>query len=161
MTKMYDQPLAATLWYLRLRRPAPPARRGSVPKRGRGGREDLRHFLALAELGRALGSAPDLRSGLERALEKLEASQGILRGAVFLFHEDSGELQVDAAVGIPSEGLRARYQPGEGIVRRVAQSRPPAIVPATPRQPLPMHRALQRRRTGTPHPRLIAVPSAP
>src|SRR5713101_3802034 len=151
MTKMYDQPLAATFWYLRLRRPAPPANPGPVPKRASEGREDLRHFSALAELGRALGSAPDLRSGLERALEKLEASQGILRGAVFLFHEDSGELQVDAAVGIPSEGLRARYKPGEGIVGRVAQSGRPVIVPATGREPLLMNRAFQRRRTGTPN----------
>jgi Nif-specific regulatory protein len=131
-----------------------------VPKRASEGRDDLRHFSALAELGRALGSAPDLRSGLERALEKLEASQGILRGAVFLFHEDSGELQVDAAVGIPSEGLRARYKPGEGIVGRVAQSGRPVIVPATGREPLLMNRAFQRRRTGTPNASFIAVPIA-
>src|SRR5258708_26966812 len=147
MTKMYDWHLATTFWYLRLRRPAPPANRGSVPKRGSEGREDLRHFSALAELGRALGSAPDLRSGLERALEKLEASQGILRGAVFLFHEDSGELQVDAAVGIPSEGLRARYKPGEGIVGRVAPSGPPGSGPATRREPLPINPPFPRRRT--------------
>ena len=32
---------------------------------------------------------------------------GIVRGAVFLFHEDSGVLQVDAALGIADEGLAA------------------------------------------------------
>ena len=123
-------------------------------------REGLRNLSALADIARALGSAPDLRPCLERALERLEASQGIVRGAVFLLHPDSGDLQVDAAVGIPSEGLRARYKPGEGIVGRVVQSGKSVVIPATGREPLLMNRAFQRRRPGVPEASFIAVPVA-
>ncbi len=129
-----------------------------MPKRGSETRDDLRNLSALADMGRALGSAPDLRSSLERTLEKLESSQGIVRAAVFLLHEDTGEIQVDAAVGIPSDGLRARYKPGEGIVGRVVQSGKPVIIPATGREPTLMNRAFQRRRSGVPEASFVCVP---
>jgi Nif-specific regulatory protein len=81
-----------------------------------------------------------------------------VRAAVFLLHEDTGEIQVDAAVGIPSDGLRARYKPGEGIVGRVVQSGKPVIIPATGREPTLMNRAFQRRRSGVPEASFVCVP---
>jgi len=56
-------------------------------------------------------SAGRLRAGgaarvLERALEKLEQHRGIVRGAVFLLDEAAADIGVEAAVGIPAEGLR-------------------------------------------------------
>src|ERR1700674_2119185 len=93
-----------------------------VPKRAIDGHDDVRQLSALADLGRGLGGAPDLRSALERALEKLEGTQGIVRGAVFLVHAESGDIQVDAALGLTADGLRARYKAGEGIIGRVVQS---------------------------------------
>ena len=50
-------------------------------------RSDLRSLSALSEIGRALAGGPELRSSLEKALEKLEQHRGILRGAVFLLEE--------------------------------------------------------------------------
>jgi len=129
-----------------------------VPKRANVARDDLRTLSALAEIGAALASAPDLRSALERTLEKLEASLGIVRGAIFLVHEEPREIHVDAALGIPSEGLRARYQPGEGIIGRVVQSGRPVVVPASGSEPLLMNRAFQRRRSGVPEASFICVP---
>ena len=97
---------------------------------------------------------------LERALELLEEGLGIVRGAVFLFHEDSGFLSVAAALGISDEGLGARYRPGEGIIGRVLQSGRPVVVPASAREPLLLNRAFQRRRTGLPEVSVLCVPIA-
>jgi Nif-specific regulatory protein len=129
-----------------------------VSKRANHNRDDLRMLSVLADIAGALSGSGDLRSALERTLEKLEAGRGIVRGAVFLLHEDAGEIQVEAAVGIPSEGLRARYKPGEGVIGRVVQSGRPVIVPATGREPLIMNRAFQRRRSHTPEASFISVP---
>jgi Nif-specific regulatory protein len=130
-----------------------------VPKRATATRDDDVSILSgLAEIGMALGSSPDLRQCLERALEKLETARGIVRGAVFLHQEDSGEIQVAAALGIPSEGLRAHYGPGEGIIGRVVESGRPVVVPATGREPLLMNRAFQRRRSGVPEASFVCVP---
>jgi Nif-specific regulatory protein len=99
-------------------------------------RTDLRSLSALSDVGRALASGAELRASLERALEKLEQHRGIVRGAVFLLDEATADIGVEAAVGIPAEGLRARYKVGEGVVGRVVQSGRPVVIPATAREPL-------------------------
>ncbi len=111
-------------------------------------------------MGRALASGSDLRSALERALEKLEAMRGVVRGAVFVLDGETGELAIEAALGIPAEGLGARYKLGEGITGRVAQSGRHAVIPETGREPLLMNRAFQRRRPGVPEASLFCVPIA-
>jgi Nif-specific regulatory protein len=131
-----------------------------VPKRANLAGDDQRALAVLAEIGRALARAGEVRAVLERALELLEEGLGIVRGAVFLFHEESGALQVEAAVGISDEGLGARYRPGEGIIGRVLQSGRPVVVPASAREPLLLNRAFQRRRTGSPEVSVLCVPIA-
>ena len=131
-----------------------------MPKRANLARDDQRALAVLAEIGRVLARAGEVRAVLERALELLEEGLGIVRGAVFLFHEDSGVLQVDAAVGISDEGMGARYRPGEGIIGRVLQSGRPVVVPASAREPLLLNRAFQRRRTGMPEVSVLCVPIA-
>ncbi len=131
-----------------------------MPKRANLAGDDQRALAVLAEIGRALARAGEVRAVLERALELLEEGLGIVRGAVFLFHEDSGVLQVDAAVGISDEGLGAHYRPGEGIIGRVLQSGRPVVVPASAREPLLLNRAFQRRRTGMPEVSVLCVPIA-
>ena len=123
-------------------------------------RSDLRSLSALSEIGRALAGGPELRSSLEKALEKLEQHRGILRGAVFLLDEAQGEITVAAAVGIPADGVRARYKVGEGVVGRVVQSGKPVVIPATAREPLVMDRAFQRRRSGAADASLLCIPIA-
>ena len=71
-----------------------------MPKRANLAGGDERALGVLAGIGRALARVGEVRAMLEQALELLEEGLGIVRGAVFLFHEDSGFLQVDAAVGI-------------------------------------------------------------
>ena len=111
-------------------------------------RTDLRSLSVLSEIGKSLASAPELRGSLERVLEKLEEHRGIVRGAVFLLDESTSDIGVEAAVGIPAEGLRARYKVGEGVVGKVVQSGRAIVIPATSREPLVMNRAFQRRRSG-------------
>ena len=120
-------------------------------------RTDLRSLSALSDVGRALASGAELRASLERALEKLEQHRGIVRGAVFLLDEATADIGVEAAVGIPAEGLRARYKVGEGVVGRVVQSGRPVVIPATAREPLVMNRAFQRR-SGASESSLVCVP---
>ena len=129
-----------------------------MPKRANLERDDQRALAVLADIGRALARGGEVRSVLERGLELLEEGLGIVRGAVFLFHEDSGALQVKAAVGISDEGLGARYRPGEGIIGRVLQSGRPVVVPASAREPLLLNRAFQRRRSGSPEVSVLCVP---
>ena len=129
-----------------------------MSKRANHARDDLRALSALADIGVVLGSSVDLRSALDRMMEKLEEGRGIVRGAVFLLHEETGEIHVEAAVGIPAEGLRARYKPNEGVIGRVVQSGRPVIVPATLREPLLLDRAFQRRRSGVPEASFVCVP---
>jgi Nif-specific regulatory protein len=131
-----------------------------VPKRANLAGDDQRALAVLAGIGRALARGAEVRAVLEQALELLEEGLGIVRGAVFLFHEDSGFLQVDAAVGISDEGLGARYRPGEGIIGRVLQSGRPVVVPASAREPLLLNRAFQRRRTGMPEVSVLCLPIA-
>ena len=131
-----------------------------MPKRANLARDDQRALAVLADIGRALARGGEVRSVLERGLELLEEGLGIVRGAVFLFHEESGALQVEAAVGISDEGLGARYRPGEGIIGRVLQSGRPVVVPASAREPLLLNRAFQRRRSGSPEVSVLCVPIA-
>src|SRR5882762_329500 len=123
-------------------------------------RTELRSLSALSDVGRALASGAELRASLERALEKLEQHRGIVRGAVFLLDEAAADIGVEAAVGIPAEGLRARYKVGEGVVGRVVQSGRPVVIPATAREPLVMNRAFQRR-SGASESSLVCVPILP
>src|SRR5207249_7217744 len=120
-------------------------------------RTDIRFLSVLSEIGKTLASGPELRGSLERVLEKLEQHRGTVRAAVFLLDESTIEIGVEAAVGIPAEGLRARYKVGEGVVGRVIQSGRPVVIPATAREPLVMNRAFQRR-SGASESSLVCVP---
>ena len=120
-------------------------------------RTDIRSLSVLSEIGKTLASGPELRGSLERILEKLEQHRGTVRAAVFLLDESTIEIGVEAAVGIPADGLRARYKVGEGVVGKVVQSGRPIVIPATGREPLVMNRAFQRR-SGSTEWSLVCVP---
>ena len=116
---------------------------------------EIRQLTSLLEISRALSSTPDLKQALLRVLEKLEAHHEVLRSAVTLLNADSREIYVEAALGITTEGQRARYRIGEGITGRVVQSGHPIVVPVVSREPLFLNR--QRRQPG-PELSFICVP---
>jgi Nif-specific regulatory protein len=101
----------------------------------------VRRLSDLLEVSRTLGSTPNLHGALMRVLEVLEEHHDALTGAVFLFEEATGELVVEASVGLPAaQARKARYQPGEGITGRVGQSGKPIVVPQVSREPMFLNR---------------------
>ena len=101
----------------------------------------VRRLSDLLEVSRTLGSAPNLRAGLIRVLEVLEEHHDARTSAVFLFDDESGELVVEASVGVPAgQARKVRYQPGEGITGRVVQTGKPVVVPQVSREPMFLNR---------------------
>jgi len=82
----------------------------------------------------------------------------VLRGAVTLLNAETRDLSIEAAIGITTEGQRARYRLGEGITGRVVQSAKPVVVPRISREPLFLNRAVQRKTIQGPELTFICVP---
>ena len=92
---------------------------------------------ALAELGRVLAAATNLRGALARVVEHLEDLVGASSVGVWLRDDADEELRVVAATGVAWQAQqRARYRLGEGITARVVQSGRPVIVPHISKEPL-------------------------
>ncbi|PTL79472.1 sigma 54-interacting transcriptional regulator [Vitiosangium sp. GDMCC 1.1324] len=113
---------------------------------------------SLLEVSQALAGAQDLRAALHRVLERLERYHGVVRGAVTLLDSNSGDLYIEASIGLNAEGRKARYKIGEGITGRVVQSGKPIVVPEISREPLFLHRAYLGRRSGSQELSFICVP---
>ena len=121
---------------------------------------DQRRLITLQEISHVLCSGAELRHSLERVLEKLERDHEAVRSAVMALGDDGHEINIEASVGISAEGRLARYRVGEGIIGRVVQSGRPIVVPAISREPLFLHRAVQRKRPGMPELSYVCVPIA-
>ncbi|MDQ3263673.1 MAG: sigma 54-interacting transcriptional regulator [Myxococcota bacterium] len=100
---------------------------------------------SLLEASQALASASDLKSALQRVLERLERHHGVIQGAVAVHDEEAQEIVLEASVGVSAEGRRARYKVGEGITGRVVQTGKPIVVPQISREPLFLNRAFEVR----------------
>ena len=120
---------------------------------------EIRKLTTLLEVSQALSSTPDLKQALLRVLEKLELHHEVVRSAVMLLNPDSSEIYIEAALGITTEGQRARYRLGEGITGRVVESGKPIVVPVVSQEPLFLHRATpQRKQPGGPELSFVCVP---
>jgi Nif-specific regulatory protein len=98
---------------------------------------ETRRLSELLALGQALGSAPNLRSALARAVDGLVESHAARVATVALLDEASRELTVEAAAGVALTAARkARYRLGEGITGKVVESGRPVVVPQVSREPL-------------------------
>src|SRR5438105_11066015 len=115
---------------------------------------------SLLEMGELLSGPLGLRPSLERVLEKLERDTAAVRAAVMLLDEEAQEIHIEASVGFDDDARRARYRVGEGIIGRVVQSGRSIAVPAISREPLLVHRATRRRRSGLPELSFVCVPIA-
>ncbi|MCA1829450.1 MAG: sigma 54-interacting transcriptional regulator [Myxococcales bacterium] len=119
---------------------------------------DTRQLATLLEVGQALSSPLELRPAMERVLEKLERDCGVVRAAVMMLSEDTNDIRIEVSLGFGPEASTVRYKMGEGITGRVVQSGRPIVVPAVSREPLFLHRALERRRGGPAEMTFICVP---
>jgi Nif-specific regulatory protein len=119
---------------------------------------EIRRLTTLLEVSQALSGTLDLTSALRRALESLEQHHEVLRGAVMLVHEDTQDIRIEAAIGITTEGQRARYQFGEGITGRAVESQKPIVVPEVSKEPLFLNRAVPRSSLGGAEVSFFCVP---
>jgi len=108
--------------------------------------DEIRRLAALLDVSQALSGTLNLRAALQRVLEILELSHGVLRAALTLLDSEVGQLYIEASSGIGADGQRARYRLGEGITGRVVASGRPIIVPQVSREPLFLHRTADRSR---------------
>jgi Nif-specific regulatory protein len=106
---------------------------------------ETRKLTSLVEISQALTGTLNLKSGLHRALEILEQHHGIVRSAVTLLRDDSGDLQIEASSGLTPEGRRASYRLGEGITGRVVESAKTIVIPQVSREPMLLNRAAPRK----------------
>ena len=121
--------------------------------------EEVRKLNTLLEVSQALASTPDLKAALLRVLERLEQHHEVVRSSVMLLNPESSDIYIEAALGINTEGQRARYRLGEGITGRVVESGRHIVVPQVSREPLFLHRATpQRKAPGGPELSFVCVP---
>jgi Nif-specific regulatory protein len=98
---------------------------------------NVRQLSTLLEISQTLSSSLDFRTALTRVLELLEENHGTVAGTVTLLDDQSGELRIEAAVGIPWQAQRrARFKVGEGVTGRVVESGRPVVVPRVSQEPM-------------------------
>jgi Nif-specific regulatory protein len=122
--------------------PSPPV----IPANSADPTDEIRRLAALLDVSQALSGTLNLRAALQRVLEILERSHGVLRAALTLLDAEAGQLYIKASSGIGAAGQRARYRLGEGITGRVVASGRPIVVPQVSREPLFLHRTADRSR---------------
>ena len=112
----------------------------------RGATREIRRLSSLIEISQALSGTLNLSAALPEALDVLERHHQVVRSAVTLLDEETGELTIRASTGLSAEGQRARYRLGEGITGRVVDTGKPIVVPQVSREPLLLNRAARRDR---------------
>ncbi len=112
----------------------------------RGATREIRRLSSLIEISQALSGTLNLSSALPVALDVLERHHQVVRSAVTLLDEETGELTLKASTGLSADGQRARYRLGEGITGRVVDTTKPIVVPQVSREPLLLNRAARRDR---------------
>ena len=119
---------------------------------------EIRKLTTLVETSQALSGTLNLKSALHKVLEILERHHGVIRSAVTLLNEENGDLEIEAATGLTTDGRRAKYQLGEGITGRVVESGKPIVVPQVSHEPLFLNRAAQRKELNQHELSFICVP---
>jgi Nif-specific regulatory protein len=111
----------------------------------RGATKEIRRLSSLIDISQAVAATLNLNVALPQALEILERHHRVVRAAITLLDEETGELYIKASSGLTVDGQRARYRLGEGITGRVVESGKPIVVPETSREPLLLNRAARRQ----------------
>jgi Nif-specific regulatory protein len=119
---------------------------------------DIKQLATLVEVSQTLASTLNLEAALHRVLEILEYHHSMVPSMVTLLHEQSSELAIAVANGLPADGMQARYNVGEGITGRVVESGKPIIVPQISHEPMFLNRAGRRRNLQTQERTFICVP---
>jgi Nif-specific regulatory protein len=121
----------------------PPALLPSAVTAGESGSRsgEARKLGTLVDVSQALAGNLSLQAGLSAVLLILGRRCSVLRGAVALLDEHTGELHIRASVGLSRDGQDARYRLGEGITGEVAATGEPIVVPRISQDSRFLHRA--------------------
>jgi Nif-specific regulatory protein len=114
---------------------------------------EIRKLNTLVDISHTLSGSLNLTGSLPAVLEILERHHSVVRGAVFLFDDETSDFYVKAAIG--PENHRARVRSGEGIVGRVVDTGRAIVVPQVSQEPLLAERA---RRDGVKELSYLCVP---
>jgi Nif-specific regulatory protein len=108
---------------------------------------EARKLATFLEIGQALAGPLKLKEAMARVLATLARHHGMMRGSVMLFDPDTNELHIVASHGLDEGGARrVRYQIGEGITGRVAQTGKPIVVPQISKEPMFLDRLGARKK---------------
>lgn len=100
----------------------------------------MKKLSILIEINQAIGRTFDLKESLSATLQILEKSFNIKSGAVFLVAEDSLTLDMMASIGYKKEVAKTKYNMGEGLTGKIAETGKPIIVPQVSKEPLFLNR---------------------
>src|SRR5215510_7743118 len=106
---------------------------------------DIKQLATLVEVSQTLASTLNLEAALHRVLEILEYHHSMIPSMVTLLHEQSSELAIAVANGLPADGMQVRYNVGEGITGCVVESGTPIIFTLASHEPLFLSLAGRRR----------------
>jgi Nif-specific regulatory protein len=108
---------------------------------------EARKLATFLETGQMLAGTFELKEAMSRVLAILARHHGMMRGAVMLLDQDTDGLRVFASHGLDEDGARrVKYQMGEGITGRVAQTGKPVVVPQISREPMFLDRLGARKK---------------
>ncbi|MCM3905331.1 MAG: sigma 54-interacting transcriptional regulator [Pyrinomonadaceae bacterium] len=110
--------------------------------------EETQRLATILETGQMLAGTFELKDAMSRVLAMLGRHHGMMRGVVMLLDLDTNELRVVASHGLDEDGARrVKYQIGEGITGRVAQTGKSIVVPQISREPMFLDRMGARKKT--------------
>lgn len=108
---------------------------------------EARKLVTFLETGELLAGTLQLREAMSRILAILGRHHGMMRSSVMLLDQDTNELRIVASHGLDeTEARRVRYQVGEGVSGRVAQTGKPVVVPQISREPMFLDRLGARKK---------------
>jgi len=120
---------------------------------------EARKLVTFLETGELLAGTLQLIEAMSRILAILGRHHGMKRSSVMLLDHDTNELRVVASHGLDEiEARRVRYQLGEGVSGRVAQTGKPVVVPQISREPMFLDRLGARRKSLRKELTFICVP---
>ncbi len=94
----------------------------------------------LVEINQAVSRNMVLHESLNATLRILSNDYKIKSGAVFLTAEDEKILELVASIGYPPEVVKTKFQIGEGLTGKIAETARPIVVPQVSKEPLFLNR---------------------
>jgi Nif-specific regulatory protein len=120
---------------------------------------EIKELSLLFEISQVLNDTLDLKTCMKPVLKMIAEKMGMLRGALTILNRKSGEIVIEEAYGLlPEEQAKGRYQPGEGITGKVAESGKPVAVPCIAKEPDFLDRTGSRKCLDTGDISFICVP---